>query len=72
VPETGAKVRVTYTKSSIGYAKDQKATVVALGLKKLNQTVEHTDTPQLRGMVRKVRHLVTLEEAAAVAEDKKG
>lgn len=71
MPENETKVRVTYTKSSIGYAKDQKATVVALGLKKLNQTVEHTDTPQLRGMVRKVRHLVTLEEAAAAVEEKK-
>jgi large subunit ribosomal protein L30 len=57
------KVRVTYTKSSIGYEKDQKATVVALGLKKLHQTREHVDTPQLRGMVHKVRHLVTVEEA---------
>jgi large subunit ribosomal protein L30 len=70
VPEQGTKVRVTYTKSAIGYAKDQKATVVALGLKRLNQTVEHNDTPQIRGMVRKVRHLVTLEEAAAAVEEK--
>ncbi|HEY8741326.1 MAG TPA: 50S ribosomal protein L30 [Candidatus Dormibacteraeota bacterium] len=60
--KSGAKVRVTYTKSAIGYARDQKATVVALGLKKLNQTVEHVDTPQLRGMVFKVKHLVTLDE----------
>ncbi|MEA2684608.1 MAG: large subunit ribosomal protein [Chloroflexota bacterium] len=70
MPEQGTKVRVTYTKSAIGYAKDQKATVVALGLKRLNQTVEHNDTPQIRGMVRKVRHLVTLEEAAAAVEEK--
>jgi large subunit ribosomal protein L30 len=71
VAKDGPRVRVTYTKSAIGYARDQKATVVALGLKKLNQTVEHTDNPQLRGMVHKVRHLVTLEEAApAVAGDK--
>jgi large subunit ribosomal protein L30 len=56
------KVRVTYTKSAIGYKKDQKGTIQALGLKKLNQTVEHVDTPQLRGMVHKVRHLVTVEE----------
>jgi large subunit ribosomal protein L30 len=67
----GTKVRVTYTKSAIGYAKDQKATVVALGLKKLNQTVEHNDTPQLRGMVHKVRHLVKLEEAAPAVEANK-
>ncbi len=58
------KVRVTYTKSAIGYKQDQKGTIQALGLKKLNQTVEHVDTPQFRGMVHKVRHLVTLEEAA--------
>jgi large subunit ribosomal protein L30 len=69
--KVGTRVRVTYTKSAIGYARDQKATVVALGLKKLNQTVEHTDTPQLRGMVNKVRHLVTLEEAAPALEDKR-
>lgn len=68
--KAGTRVRVTYTKSAIGYAKDQKATVVALGLKKLNQTVEHNDTPQLRGMVNKVRHLVTLEEPARAVEDK--
>ena len=65
------KVRVTYTKSAIGYKQDQKATVVALGLKRLNQTVEHVDTPQLRGMVHKVRHLVTVEEAAPAAREKK-
>jgi large subunit ribosomal protein L30 len=56
-----AKVRITYSKSAIGYSKDQKATVQALGLKRLRQTVEHTDTPQIRGMVHKVRHLVTAE-----------
>ncbi len=62
--EAKGKVRVTYTKSAIGYKKDQKGTIEALGLKKLNQTVEHVDTPQLRGMVHKVRHLVTVEEPA--------
>ena len=64
----GKTLRVTYTKSAIGYKQDQKATVAALGLKRLNQTVEHTDTPQLRGMVRKVRHLVTVDEGAAEAK----
>ena len=59
-----AKVKVTYTKSAIGYKQDQKGTIQALGLKKLNQTVEHVDTPQFRGMVHKVRHLVTVQEPA--------
>jgi large subunit ribosomal protein L30 len=62
-----ARVRVTYTKSVIGYSKDQKATVEALGLKRLNQTVEHTDTPQIRGMIHKVQHLVTVDSAGEKA-----
>ncbi len=57
-----AKIRVTYTKSSIGYAWDQKATVRALGLRRMQQTVEHDDTRTIRGMIRKVRHLVTVQE----------
>ena len=60
----GSKVRVTYAKSAIGYEKSQKATIAALGLRRLNQTVEHADTPQIRGMVHKVRHLVRVEEAS--------
>ncbi len=56
------RIRVTYTKSAIGYGKDQKATIAALGFKKLGQTVEHKDTPQIRGMIAKVVHLVTVEE----------
>ena len=62
-----AKVRVTYSKSAIGYSKDQKATVEALGLRRLQQTVEHTDTPQIRGMIHKVRHLVTVDSAGEKA-----
>jgi large subunit ribosomal protein L30 len=57
-----AKLRITWTKSAIGYSKDQKATVRALGLKKLHQQVEQEDTRDIRGMVNKVRHLVTVEE----------
>lgn len=53
-------VRVTYRKSSIGYAWDQKRTLAALGLKKLNHSVEHEATPSIRGMVHKVRHLVSV------------
>jgi large subunit ribosomal protein L30 len=66
VTETGpALVRVTYRKSAIGYAQDQKATVAALGLRRLRQTVEHPDTPALRGMVHKVRHLVSVDGVPA-------
>ena len=57
-----AKLKITYTKSSIGYQKDQGRTIKALGLRKLNQTVEHEDTPAIRGMVHKVIHLVKVEE----------
>ena len=65
--EAGAAiVRVTYRKSAIGYAHDQKATVAALGLRRIRQTVEHPDTPVLRGMVQKVRHLVSVEDRKSV------
>lgn len=56
------KLQITYTKSAIGYEKSQGATVRALGLRKLNQTVEQEDTPVIRGMINKVNHLVTVEE----------
>ena len=56
------KLRITYSKSSIGYKTDQKGTIRALGLRKLNQTVEHDDTPVIRGMIHKVTHLITVEE----------
>ena len=56
------KLRVKWVKSAIGYAKDQKATIRALGLRKLQQTVEHEDHPSIRGMIRKVNHLVQVEE----------
>lgn len=57
-----AKLKVTYRKSAIGYNQSQKGTVRALGLRKLNQVVEHDDTPVIRGMLHKVRHLVEIEE----------
>lgn len=57
-----AKVKVTLTKSIIGKPETQRQTVKSLGLKKMHQTVEHEDTPQLRGQVAKVSHLVTVEE----------
>jgi large subunit ribosomal protein L30 len=56
-------VFVTLVKSPIGYTKDQKATVLALGLRRMHQTIEHRDTPALRGMIRKIIHLVQVEEA---------
>ena len=59
-----AKLRITYVKSAIGYSKDQKATIRSLGLHKLNSVALHDDTPSIRGMAFKVRHLVTLEEVA--------
>ncbi len=57
-----AQLKVTYKKSTIGYAKDQKATVRSLGLRKLHQSVIHKDTPVIRGMIFKVQHLVAVEE----------
>jgi large subunit ribosomal protein L30 len=60
-----SKLRVKYIKSAIGYPKDQKATIKALGFHKLQQTVEHEDHPTIRGMIRKVRHLVQVEETVS-------
>jgi large subunit ribosomal protein L30 len=55
-----AKIAITYKKSAIGYEKSQKRAIEGLGLKRLNQTVEHEDTPSILGVVHKVRHLVTV------------
>jgi large subunit ribosomal protein L30 len=55
-------LKITLVKSPIGYSKRQKGTVSALGLKKINQTVEHDDTPVIRGMIFKISHLVQVEE----------
>jgi large subunit ribosomal protein L30 len=57
------KLKITQVKSAIGRLKNQKATIRALGIRKMNQTVEHDDNPTIRGMVGAVRHLVTVEEA---------
>ncbi len=54
--------RITLVKSPIGYSKRHKATVRALGLHRMNQTVEQVDTPTLWGMIALVRHLVEVEE----------
>ena len=55
-------IRVTLVRSPIGYTKDQRATAQALGLRRLHQTVEHKDTPAVRGMVQKIIHLVQIEK----------
>ena len=57
-----AKLKITQVKSSIGSTKRQKATLEALGLKKLNNPIIHEATPQIIGMVNKMRHLITVEE----------
>jgi large subunit ribosomal protein L30 len=56
-----SKVRITQVKSSIDRSKDQKVTLIALGLKKLNRSVEIELNPQLEGMVNKVKHLLKVE-----------
>ena len=58
-----AKIKVTKTRSAINRPARQKATLIALGLKKIGQTVEHDATPNILGMVNKVKHLVSVEEA---------
>jgi large subunit ribosomal protein L30 len=55
-------VRITLVKSPIGYSQRHKDTIKALGLRRMHQTVEHQDTPSLRGMLYKVAHLVEVEE----------
>ncbi|QIE59210.1 50S ribosomal protein L30 [Rasiella rasia] len=56
-----AKIKVTKVKSAINRTKNQKRTLEALGLKKIGQTIEHEDTPNILGMVNKVKHLVSIE-----------
>ena len=58
-----SKIKITQVGSSINRPKGQKLTLQALGLRKINQTVEHEVTPQIQGMVNKVQHLVHVEEA---------
>ncbi|NLN17512.1 MAG: 50S ribosomal protein L30 [Firmicutes bacterium] len=56
------KLKITWVKSAIGFSEDQKATIAALGLRKLNHSVIQDDTPVIRGMLDKVQHLVKVEE----------
>ena len=62
------KLSITWKKSGIGHARTQRRTIESLGLRRLNQTVEHDDTPGIRGMIEKVRHLVVVSEV----RDEKG
>ena len=56
------KIRVTQVKSQIGYNKKAKSTLEALGLKKVNHSVEHNNTPQIDGMLKKIPFLIEVEE----------
>ena len=56
------RLKITWKKSAIGHQMDQKRTIRALGLRRLGQTVEHSDSRTVRGMITKVRHLVAIEE----------
>jgi large subunit ribosomal protein L30 len=56
-----ATIKVTKVKSAINRTKNQKRTLEALGLKKIGHTVEHQDTPNILGMIKKVNHLVSVE-----------
>lgn len=56
------KLSITWVKSDIGYAKDQRRTLKALGLRRLHHSVKHNDSPSIRGMITKVKHLVEVEE----------
>lgn len=57
-----ATIKIKQIKSKIGAPHDQKDTLASLGLRKISQVVEHEDTPSIRGMIRKVHHLVTIIE----------
>jgi large subunit ribosomal protein L30 len=71
-PEKNKQVRITLLRSPIGTTYRHKATLQALGLRKIRQTVEQQDTPQLRGMLAKVRHMVHVEDVASpVRQEKK-
>ena len=58
-----AKIKITQVKSAINRTKRQKATLEALGFRKLNQTVEHNETPEIKGMIARVSHMVKVENA---------
>ena len=57
-----AKIKITQVKSSIGSSVHQKKVLESLGLKKLNKPVEHNDTPEIRGMIAKISHMVNIAQ----------
>ena len=59
---SNSKIEITWKKSGIGYAQTQRKTIASLGLRRLNQTVFHEDTPSIRGMIKKVEHLLSDKE----------
>ncbi|NMI00435.1 50S ribosomal protein L30 [Pseudonocardia acidicola] len=59
------KLKITQVRSTIGRKQNQRATLQSLGLRKIRQSVEREDTPQVRGMINTVRHLVTVEEVGS-------
>lgn len=61
--KSNGTLRITLVRSPIGREKSQKATVQALGIRKLNETIEREDTPAIRGMLEKISHLVEVEES---------
>ena len=64
-------LRITYSKSAIGYTVRQKATVKALGFRRLYQTIEKEDSPAIRGIINKISHLLTVEEVETGKERSK-
>ena len=60
----GKKIKITQTGSPIGRTEDQRGTLIGLGLNRLHRSRELVDTPEVRGMIRKVQHLVRIDEEA--------
>jgi large subunit ribosomal protein L30 len=60
--KTSSRLRITWVKSAIGYSERQKGTIRALGLRRIGHSVEHDDTPVVRGMIDRVSHLVEVQE----------
>ena len=69
---SGPKLRVTWVKSTIGHKEGARGTIRALGLHRLNETVEVADTPVIRGMLRRVAFLVTVDEPTTTSAKGEG
>ncbi len=59
------KLTITWVKSDIGYTRMQRKTIKGLGFKRLNQSITHSDSPSIRGMINRVKHLVKVEEVSS-------